>query len=313
LYVIHGDEPLLALEAADAIRGRAHAQAGFQSARSSRRSGLDWASSKRAVRAARIFGDKKLIELRPPSGKPGPDGAEAIEAFWRKAPADALTFVTLPRRTGRPERRPGSRRSTPWNRPSTSTGRARGFRVESPLPPRAKKQRATPETCSSSPTGMEANLLAAHQDDPELALLLPPGTRLRRRARVGDDTCAYDRSSSPKRALGGALAAARDASKACARRRGAAASAVDPRRGNPGLCACKAASRRAPLSDVLREARACGRCETVPRGPPPAKKLPRAALLAALGACAKVDRVVKGIVKGDAWDELLQLGLRFAG
>jgi len=25
-----------------------------------------------------------------------------------------------------------------------------------------------------------------------------------------------------------------------------------------------------------------------------------------------VDRVIKGIAKGDAWDELLQLGLRFA-
>ena len=32
----------------------------------------------------------------------------------------------------------------------------------------------------------------------------------------------------------------------------------------------------------------------------------------ALEHAARVDRVVKGIVKGDAWDELLQLGLRFA-
>jgi len=43
-----------------------------------------------------------------------------------------------------------------------------------------------------------------------------------------------------------------------------------------------------------------------------AKKLPRTALLSALEHAAKVDRVVKGVVKGDAWDELLQLGLRFA-
>jgi DNA polymerase-3 subunit delta len=44
-----------------------------------------------------------------------------------------------------------------------------------------------------------------------------------------------------------------------------------------------------------------------------AKKLPRAALLCALEHAASVDRVIKGVVKGDAWDELLQLGLRFAG
>jgi len=37
LYAIHGDEPLLALEAADAIRARG-AQEGFRSAWSSRRS-----------------------------------------------------------------------------------------------------------------------------------------------------------------------------------------------------------------------------------------------------------------------------------
>jgi DNA polymerase-3 subunit delta len=67
-----------------------------------------------------------------------------------------------------------------------------------------------------------------------------------------------------------------------------------------------------PLADVLREARVWGdaRQTLVSRA---AKKLPRAALLAALEHAAKVDRVVKGVVKGDAWDELLQLGLRFSG
>jgi DNA polymerase-3 subunit delta len=43
-----------------------------------------------------------------------------------------------------------------------------------------------------------------------------------------------------------------------------------------------------------------------------AKKVPRKTLLAALEHAAGVDRVIKGVVKGDAWDELLQLGLRFA-
>jgi len=66
-----------------------------------------------------------------------------------------------------------------------------------------------------------------------------------------------------------------------------------------------------PIAEVLREARVWGdaRQSLVGRA---AKNLPRAALLAALEHAARVDRVVKGIVKGDAWDELLQLGLRFA-
>ena len=33
---------------------------------------------------------------------------------------------------------------------------------------------------------------------------------------------------------------------------------------------------------------------------------------AALAHAAKTDRMVKGLIRGDVWDELLQLGLRFA-
>jgi DNA polymerase III subunit delta len=66
-----------------------------------------------------------------------------------------------------------------------------------------------------------------------------------------------------------------------------------------------------PLAEVLREARVWGdaRQSLVGRA---ARNFPRAALLSALEHAAAVDRMVKGIVKGDAWDELLQLGLRFA-
>ena len=35
-------------------------------------------------------------------------------------------------------------------------------------------------------------------------------------------------------------------------------------------------------------------------------------LMQALVHVSKIDRISKGVAKGDAWDELLQLGLRFA-
>jgi len=65
------------------------------------------------------------------------------------------------------------------------------------------------------------------------------------------------------------------------------------------------------LAEVCREARVWGDARQTLVGRA-AKKLPRAALLCALEHAASVDRVIKGVVKGDAWDELLQLGLRFA-
>ena len=65
------------------------------------------------------------------------------------------------------------------------------------------------------------------------------------------------------------------------------------------------------LAELLREARVWGDARQTLVGRA-ARKFPRGALLAALQHAASVDRVIKGIAKGDAWDELLQLGLRFA-
>ncbi|NBQ88771.1 MAG: DNA polymerase III subunit delta, partial [Betaproteobacteria bacterium] len=43
-----------------------------------------------------------------------------------------------------------------------------------------------------------------------------------------------------------------------------------------------------------------------------AQRLKSGALLQALGHAARVDRIAKGVGRGDAWDELLQLGLRLS-
>jgi DNA polymerase-3 subunit delta len=41
------------------------------------------------------------------------------------------------------------------------------------------------------------------------------------------------------------------------------------------------------------------------------KRHARAALERALAHAAKIDRVIKGVALGDAWDEFLRLGLEF--
>ena len=97
LYVVHGDEPLLALEAADAIRARARAGGYSERVILATERSFDWGALAASGASLSLFGDKKLIELRVPSGKPGSDGAAAIEAFCAKLPPDALTLVMLPR------------------------------------------------------------------------------------------------------------------------------------------------------------------------------------------------------------------------
>ena len=97
LYVITSDEHLLALEAADKIRRAARA------AGHTERDGLTvertfkWGELLAANQALSLFGDKKLIELRIPGGKPGKDGSAALQAYAKDLSPDNLTLITLPK------------------------------------------------------------------------------------------------------------------------------------------------------------------------------------------------------------------------
>src|SRR6476659_3262893 len=96
-YVSHGDEPLAAIEAADAIRAAA------------RRAGCDerelfiveqhfrWDAFLAASANLGLFGSRKLIDVRIPSGKPGPEGAAALERHARTLNPDHVTLISLPR------------------------------------------------------------------------------------------------------------------------------------------------------------------------------------------------------------------------
>ena len=98
LYTLHGDEPLLAQEAADAIRVAARA-AGFSERKVFTVSGthFDWSGVLGAAQAMSLFAERQLIEIRIPSGKPGKEGSEALQRYCDKLADDVLTLVQLPR------------------------------------------------------------------------------------------------------------------------------------------------------------------------------------------------------------------------
>ena len=98
LYTIHGDEPLLAQEAADTIRAAARA-AGYSERQVFTVSGahFDWSAVLGAAQAMSLFADRQLIEIRIPGGKPGKDGSDALQRYCAQLPDDVLTLVTLPR------------------------------------------------------------------------------------------------------------------------------------------------------------------------------------------------------------------------
>lgn len=100
LYTLHGDEPLLVQEAADAIRAEARKQ-GFTERSSFTVAGahFDWGEVLAAAGSMSLFADKQIIEVRIPSGKPGKDGSVMIQQLASQAAgnADTLTLVMLPR------------------------------------------------------------------------------------------------------------------------------------------------------------------------------------------------------------------------
>ena len=315
LYVIHGDEALLALEAADAIRSRARACGFSERVVLAAERGFHWGELGASLANRSLFGDKKLIELRLVSGKPGNDGAEAIEAFCGRLPPDVLGIVTLPRldKAGQ---------ASTWFKALERQGTVVNvYPVERARLPEwiaarlaRQKQSASAETLQFLADCVEGNLLAAHQEVQKLALLLPAGEidfdavreAVMNVARYDALKLTEAMLSGERSRLARMLDGLRGEGEAPPRVLWILAEEIPICRVQNGIAAGR------PLADVLREARVWGGARQTLVGRA-AKNLPRAALLAALEHAAKVDRVVKGIVKGDAWDELLQLGLRFAG
>ncbi len=100
LYTLHGDEPLLIQEAADAIRGVARLQ-GFTERSSHTVAGahFDWSEVLAAGGSLSLFADRQMLELRIPSGKPGKDGSSALQQLAEQSRGNdsTLTLVLLPR------------------------------------------------------------------------------------------------------------------------------------------------------------------------------------------------------------------------
>ena len=100
LYALHGDEPLLMQEAADAIRAMARAQ-GYTERTVHTVAGahFDWSEVLAAGGSLSLFADKQIVEVRIPTGKPGKDGSAAIQQLVEQAEGNdsTLTLVLLPR------------------------------------------------------------------------------------------------------------------------------------------------------------------------------------------------------------------------
>ncbi|MCK9608595.1 MAG: DNA polymerase III subunit delta [Methylomonas sp.] len=94
VYLITGDEPLQVGEAADAIRDAAR-RAGYTVREVvSIDHGNEWSQLSEEADSLSIFADKKVIDLRLVSAKPGSEGSKALLAYCQHLPADTLLMIT---------------------------------------------------------------------------------------------------------------------------------------------------------------------------------------------------------------------------
>src|SRR5215467_10377440 len=85
VYLISGDEPLLAGEAADAVRARARAQGFTERDVHFLDKGSDWDDVRASAGNMSLFGSRRLVEIRLPSGKPGVTGNKALVALLERS------------------------------------------------------------------------------------------------------------------------------------------------------------------------------------------------------------------------------------
>lgn len=180
VYVISGDEPLLVTEALDALRALA-GRAGYAERTSlvmDARS--DWGAVTGATRNISLFGDRRLIELKIPGGKPGKTGADTLTALVQQFASGALTDTFLTISLPRLDR---ATRSAKW---ATALQQG-GVFIEVPTIGRPQLpvwighrlarqgQQLERESLEWMSDKVEGNLLAAHQEILKLGLLYPEG------------------------------------------------------------------------------------------------------------------------------------------
>jgi len=96
-YLVSGDEPLLAGEAADAIRARARAVGFSEREVHFLERGSDWDDVRASAGNMSLFGSRRLLELRLPTGRPGVAGNNALLALLERKDPDTLLLVLAPR------------------------------------------------------------------------------------------------------------------------------------------------------------------------------------------------------------------------
>lgn len=314
LYIVTGDALLLAIEAADSIRAAARKDGYSERETFVVEQYFKWAELRNSTQSLSLFAERKMVDIRIPSGKPGVEGAQALQEYVANLSSDILTLISLPKLDKATQ---NSKWFVALHQKSVVIQADDIPRSALPgwLAGRLKRQgqSAEPVTLEFLADRSEGNLLAAFQEIQKLALLYPPG--LLSFEQVKDavmDVARYDISKLSEAMLSGN--AARFARILDGLRAEGMATVLvlwamseDIRKLGRVL---QAMQRGSNISNAMRDARIWG--ASLSQIENAARRVKFAHIERALQQAAHLDKTIKGLRAGDVWDELLQLGLRFA-
>ena len=309
LYVLVGEEPLSQREHLDAIRLAAKKQ-GFEERLSLiAERGFNWQQIQYFGQSSSLFANLRLLEIAMPSGKPGTEGAKALQQLAEKKMADTIVVIILPnvdRET----------KNSVWYQTLERHAQIFSLReIDAKALPqwiaerlKQQAQSTDAETLNFIAHQVEGNLLAADQEVQKLGLLYPQGHLTNAQVKESVlNVSRYDAFQLGEAVLAGDVARTTRVLQGL-QDEGEQALAVM----NPLLWTLKpivhvklAQSRGENVEQAMTKARIFGaRQAAIKRA---LNKLSLRQLEAALQKLADIDQTAKGVMQGDAWLEISRL------
>ena len=316
LYVIHGEEDLLRVEALDVLRQAARQQGYLnREVYSADSASFDWQELLHAAGSMGLFADLKLLEIHIPGGKPGKTGGDALQELAGRLPEDTAVVLMLPKL----ER---AQMQAKWFAALAKHGvvleakAVSGAALPQWIQGRLKQAGLEIEADALSlfAERVEGNLLAAKQEIDKLALLHPRGHLLN----VADAEAAVANVARfDVFQLAGAWMSG-DAARTARLLEGLEADGEEPvmllwalAEDIRTLIRLTAALKQGQsVQSVRNSLRLWGDKQTL--APMAVRRISIARLLAALQDCAKIDCMIKGAEVGNAWAEFKHLTLELA-
>ncbi|GJL81044.1 MAG: DNA polymerase III subunit delta [marine bacterium B5-7] len=178
-FLLHGAEPLLVEESKDLIRAHFSERGYTDINRLSVETGFDWDALSVSSRSLSLFSDRRAIELRLPTGRPGDKGAAFLRTYAEESADDSILVVIA----GKLDKKI---LSAMWCKVFADHGLVVDCGSIPPLRlPGWIEQRFVAQgvTCQAGVSErlayyVEGNLLAADQEVRKITLTLPQGTEL---------------------------------------------------------------------------------------------------------------------------------------